>query len=217
MKNKKDNEPMSSLTHFLGFALSIAGLVLMIVSTVRHSTPWHVVSFSIFGTSLILLYLASTVYHFVPKSHRYKKTFQRIDLSLIFILIAGSYTPIILVLMRNIWGWMFFGIVWGIALAGVIIQIFKFKIKYWVNPVLYLFMGWLIVFALPLILETLSLKSFAWLLGGGIAYTVGVLFYALDEVIPRNRWLGMHEVFHIFVLMGSFSHFWLMYNYVVYL
>ena len=217
MKHKIDNEPMSSLTHLFGVLLSIAATVLMIVAAVRHGTAWHVVSFSVFGASLILLYLASTVYHSIPKSHRLKKTFQRIDLSLIFVLIAGSYMPILLVPMRGVWGWTIFGVVWGVALIGVVIQIFKIKHKYWVDVVLYLSMGWIVMIALPILLKTLSPISFAWLLIGGVAYTIGVIFLALDRVVPRSRWFGMHEIFHVFVLAGSFSHFLLMYKYIVYL
>ncbi len=217
MKNIKDNEPLSSLTHLFGFMLSIAGLVLMIVMAVKYSTAWHIVSFSIFGASLILLYLASTVYHFVPKSNKHKNTFRRIDLSFIFVLIAGTYTPIVLVPLRGAWGWTIFGIVWGIALVGVITQIFKIKLKAWSMIILYISMGWIVIIALPALLDSLSRASFAWLLSGGILYTLGVIFLVLDKVLPRHRWFGMHEIFHVFVLAGSFSHFWLMYKYIVYI
>ncbi|MCK5211629.1 hemolysin III family protein [Candidatus Parcubacteria bacterium] len=217
MKNIKDNEPLSSLTHLIGFILSIAALVLMIVMAAKYSTAWHIVSFSIFGASLILLYLASTVYHFVPKSNKHKNTFRRIDLSFIFVLIAGTYTPIVLVPLRGAWGWTIFGIVWGIALIGIIIQIFKIKFKAWSMIALYISMGWIVVIALPVLLNSLSRASFAWLLAGGILYTLGVIFLVLDKVLPRHRWFGMHEIFHVFVLAGSFSHFWLMYRYIVYI
>ncbi|MCK5061994.1 hemolysin III family protein [Candidatus Parcubacteria bacterium] len=212
-----NNEPISSLTHFIGLMLSIAGLVLMIVAAAKHGTAWHVTGFSIFGASLVLLYLASTVYHFIPKTSRLKKIFLRVDLSFIFILIAGTYTPLVLLPLRGPWGWTIFGLVWGLALLGLFIQIFKIRIKSWQAVLLYLFTGWLAVIALPVLWDVFSSASITWLFLGGIFYTVGVLFFSLDKLIPLFRWFGMHEIFHILVMAGSFSHFWLMYRFMVYI
>lgn len=217
MKKIKDNEPMSSLTHFLGLLLSIAGVVLIIVSAVKHSTPWHIVTFSIFGSSLILLYLASTAYHLVPKSSHHKKTFQKIDFSFIFLLIAGTYTPVLLLAIKGVWGWTILGIIWFIALFGIVIQALKIKISARINVALYLTMGWAIIFALPLLFKSLEKESLFWLFAGGLAYSLGVIFFAFDKIIPRTRWFGMHEIFHIFVMAGSFSHFWLMYKYLMFI
>ena len=212
----KDNELISSLSHFIGFLLAIAGLVLLIVAAVKHGTAWHVVTFSIFGASMIWLYLASTVYHFVSRSSRYKPVFRKIDMSSIFVLIAGTYTPVVLLLLGGVWGWVLFGLAWGLALIGIFIQIFKIKLKNWQSVSFYLLMGWMIILAGPHILNFFSLATFFWLLTGGIFYTVGVLFFSLDKIPFLKYRFGLHEIFHIFVLAGSFSHFWLMYRYVVY-
>ncbi len=208
---------MSSLTHLIGFFLSIAGLVLMVVVSAIHGTSWHVVSFSIFGASLILLYLASTVYHFLSKDHKHKNAFMRVDLSFIFILIAGTYTPIALVPIRGPWGWSIFGVVWGMAVLGVVTQIFKINLKPWVHILMYLIMGWLIVIVLPSLIKIFDLSGIIWLVSGGLAYTIGVVFFVIDKIFPKDRLFGLHEVFHVFVMIGSFCHFWLMYNYIVYI
>ena len=217
MKNFQDNEPLSSLTHLVGFFLSIAGLVLLITTAIRYSTAWHLFSFAVFGASLILLYLASTVYHFIPKSNKLTDTFLRIDKSFIFFLIAGSYTPLVLVPLRGSWGWLIFGIVWGTAIAGIIFQIFKKKLNSWITLSLYLALGWFMVLVLPYLAKTLSGPAIAWLIAGGLMYTIGAVFFALDEKWPSRRLFGWHEVFHLFVLGGSLSHFWLMYHYITYL
>jgi hemolysin III len=217
MKIFKNNEPMSGLTHFAGLMLSVAALVLMVIAAAKHGTAWHITAFSIFGASLVLLYAASAVYHFTPKTSPLKRIFQRIDLSLIFVLIAGTYTPVALLPLRGAWGWSLFGLVWGLALTGIIFQIFKIKLKPFQKVFFYLFMGWLVIIALPALLRSLSLESFIWLFMGGIFYTVGVLFYGLERIFPDRRWLGPHDIFHIFVMAGSFSHFWLMYKFIVYM
>lgn len=211
-----NNEPLSSLTHLIGFLLAIAGLVLMIVSAVRYGSAWHIVAFSVFGASMVLLYLASAVYHFVPKASFLKKTFRKIDHSFIFVLIAGTYTPIALLPLRGPWGWTIFGLVWAIALFGIIAKSFELNLKHWQSVAMYLGMGWLIVIALPVIFRSLPEGSLLWLILGGMFYTVGVIFYSFDKMLPLHRWFGMHDVFHIFVMAGSFSHFWLMYKYVLY-
>lgn len=215
-KKIHENEPLSSFTHLVGFFLSIAGLFLLLMAAIRYSTAWHIVSFSIFGASLILLYLASTVYHFVPKAHKLKETFLRADKSFIFLLIAGSYTPLLLVPLRSSWGWFIFGIVWGTALFGISHQIFRKKVNTWLTLTLYLSLGWLLLFALPALANVLPGAAIAWLFVGGLLYTVGAIFFALDEILPRKYLFGWHEVFHLFVLAGSLSHFWLMYRYIVF-
>lgn len=213
----KNNEPLSSLSHFVGFGLSIAGLVLLIVSAVKLSTAWHVVSFSVFGASLILLYLASTIYHAIPKNSKFKQIFRRIDLSLIFILIAGTYTPIALVPLRGAWGWTIFGLVWGGALLGVAFQILKIELKLSALVLMYVLMGWIVIIALPALLNVLTPISMIWLFAGGLFYTFGAVFIVLDRIMSRAKWFGMHEIFHLFVLAGSFSHFWLIYKHIMFL
>ncbi len=211
----KNNEPLSSLTHLIGFLLSIAGLVLLIVFSSLHRTNWHVVGFSIFGASLILLYLASTLYHFFSLDSKAKKIFKKIDHCFIYVLIAGTYTPICLTVLRGGLGWSLFGIIWGLAVFGVVLKSSNIKISEKLSTIIYLLMGWIILIALVPLLNSVNYKGVLFLLAGGIAYSFGTVFFALDKFVPRTRWFGMHEIFHIFVLAGSFLHFWFMLKYLV--
>ena len=211
MNQEKENEPLSSITHFIGLLLSIAGLTLLVVFAALYGTVGHIVGFSIFGSSLVLLYLASSIYHFISKAHRMKGVFQRIDRIMIYILIASTYTPLTLVLPERGLAWSLFGVIWSIALIGIII-IFQKNVKKWIAPTLYILMGWIIVAILPFLIDSLPLAGIWWLVAGGIFYTVGVIFFALDNYVPKKRWFGMHEIFHLFVMAGSFSHFWFMFT-----
>lgn len=215
--NNQNNEPISCLTHFIGVILSIAGLVIMVIFASFRGTVWHIVGFSIFGLSLILLYLSSTLYHFFSKEKNIKNIFQKIDHSMIFVLIAGTYTPICLTIDNRTSGWILFGLIWGTALFGIIVKAFGIKIKKWVSTLNYVLMGWMAVLIIKPLLEWLHFNGFFWLLLGGILYTVGAIFYSLEYKVKKTRWFGMHEIFHLFVLGGSFCHFWLMLKYVVYL
>ena len=212
-----DNEPLSSLTHLIGLLLSIAGLILIVIFGLTHGNVWHVVSFSIFGATLILLYSTSTLYHFVPKSSKAKWILQRIDHSMIFLLIAGTYTPIGLVVLRGGLGWSIFGIIWGLAILGIVFKLLAKDVWQKCSTVLYVVMGWFALIALKPLIESLGIMGMLWLFIGGIFYTVGVIFYALDRFVPRTRWFGMHEIFHLFVMAGSFSHFWLMFAHILYI
>lgn len=215
MKLFFNNEPLSALTHLLGFLLSIAALIVMIVYATNHGSPAHVVGFTIFGSSLILLYFASSLYHFFPQQTKIKQVFQRLDHAMIFVLIAGTYTPICLTIPQRGWGWSLFGVIWGLAAIGIVIKSLALKLPTWLTPSIYLVMGWLLLIAASPLLHWLPTWAFVWLLIGGLCYSLGVIFYALDRLVRRSLWFGMHEVFHVFVLAGSFSHFWLMFKYVL--
>ena len=215
MRYKRENEPLSSLTHLIGAGLAISALVLLVVyAAINHKTRL-VVGFSIFGSAMILLYLSSAIYHFLCETRRAKKIFQKIDHIMIYFLIAATYTPICFILPNRGFGWTIFGIIWGLAIFGAILKAVGGKVKNVFSTIMYLAMGWLGVWALSSLLEILPKYSVLWLVGGGMAYSIGVLFFAIDNYIPRTRWLGMHEVFHIFVIAGSFSHFWFMFRYVL--
>ncbi len=210
-----DNEPMSGITHFIGFLCAVAGLVLLTVFASLRGTAWHVVSFSIFGASMVLLYAASSVYHFVPVTSRVKSLFQRIDQSMVYILIAGTYTPIALVTLRGPWGWSLFGVIWGLALMGVVLRIRTIAIPKFVSLGLYLVMGWLaLIFIFPLTQQLSSVALFLLFLGGAF-YTIGSIAFALGHITFHPKWFGMHEVFHIFVMCGSAAHFYLIFGYVL--
>lgn len=209
------NEPVSSLTHLVATLLSIAGLTLLVTLAALHGTALHVVTTAIFGAALLLLYLASTLYHFLAKEHPAKKMFRILDHSMIYVLIAGTYTPVVLLVLPPAWGWSLFGVIWGLACVGVIKKVLQLPIPGWFSAVFYLAMGWLILISYEPLSSALSWQGFVWLLGGGICYTVGVIFFALDHRYHTGRWYTLHDVFHIFVMLGSFCHFWFVLKFVL--
>ncbi len=214
-KTHDQNEPLSSLTHFLGALLSVSALVLLVVFAVKDGNASHVVGFSVFGASLIILYGTSALYHFFQRETRIKIIFQRLDHAMIFVLIAGTYTPIALLMPHRAWGWSIFGVTWGLAILGIVIKISGVNIREWISVVIYILMGWLAVIAIQPLLQWLSTSALMWLFLGGIFYTVGCIFFALDNIMPRVRWFSMHAIFHLFVMAGSFCHFWLMMFYIL--
>ncbi|MBT3479702.1 MAG: hemolysin III family protein [Candidatus Marinimicrobia bacterium] len=212
--NKILKDPMSGLTHVVGAILSVIGLTLLILEAVDPFDPWKVITFSIFGSGLFLLYTASTLYHWIPVSGRAESILKRFDHMMIYVLIASTYTPICLVPLRGPWGWSLFGIIWGLALFGILWKLFQFKFPEWFSTFYYIFMGWISLIAIwPLIL-TLQTGALIWLLAGGLFYSGGVIFYSLDRQESPRRGFGYHEIWHLFVLAGSASHFWVMYRYI---
>jgi hemolysin III len=197
-------EIVNSITHGIGALLSIAALVILIIVAGQHGDIWHLVSFSIYGTTLILLYLSSTLYHSFTKP-KIKNLFARFDHISIFLLIAGTYTPILLTSLRGVWGWTLFGIIWAMALAGAIIRsIYVYRFRK-LMVAIYLVMGWMAVFAGQQIYEHLSGTSLTFLVLGGLAYSVGVVFYNWRK-LPYS-----HGIWHLFVLAGSILHFFAIY------
>ncbi len=193
-------ELANTITHAIGVGFSITGLVLLVVRAALYGTAWHVVSFSIFGASLILLYLASTLYHGF-RSPRIKEIFRIFDHSAIYLLIAGSYTPFLLVTLRGPWGWSLFGTIWGLAIIGITFKLI-FGPKYDIlSTIFYLLMGWVVIIAIKPLLAALPLAGLAWLAAGGLAYSLGVIFYAWEK-LPYH-----HAIWHGFVLAGSLFHF----------
>lgn len=193
-------EIANSITHGIGVALSIAGLVLLVVFASLYGDAWRIVSFSIYGATLIILYLASTLYHSLTNV-KAKNFFHYLDHSAIFLLIAGTYTPITLVPLRGILGWVLFGLIWALAIGGIVFKALskgRFRI---VSVIIYLAMGWLVVIAAKPIISALPTGLMLWLLIGGACYSLGVIFYALKKM-PYH-----HMVWHIFVLAGSITHF----------
>ncbi|MBI3111664.1 MAG: hemolysin III family protein [Ignavibacteriales bacterium] len=212
---KKLRDPVSGLTHAAGLLLSIAGLVLLVTYAALDEKTWHIVSFSIFGTSLILLYGASSLYHLLPVGERGVTILRKIDHIMIYILIAGTYTPVCLVALRGSWGWSLFGIVWGLALGGIVMKLFWMKAPRWLSTVIYLSMGWLVVIAFVPLLQALPPGGILWLSIGGMSYTVGAIIYAIKKPNILPGVFGFHELWHLFVMAGSFSHFWVMLRYIL--
>lgn len=212
----KQNEPGSALTHCIGALLAIAGLVLLIVIASLNGGSKAIVSYTIFGSTMIVLYSMSALFHFFcAKQVRLKRLFQRFDHIGIYLLIAGTYTPVSLVILPPGWGWSLFGVIWGLAIVGSVIEFFNGKWAQYASLTLYLVMGWLAIVCFNTLKASLTEEAFFWLIGGGIMYTIGAVFYILDSSVARTRWCGMHEIFHIFVLLGSFAHFIMLYRYVL--
>ncbi len=217
----KVRDLVSGLTHCIGAALSLVGLVLLIVFSAIYGNAYHVVSFTIFGVGLFLLYLFSTLYHWLNISEKGITVFRKFDHIMIYILIAASYTPVCLVSLRGPWGWSLFGIIWGLAVLGTILTAIWIKAPRAITTTIYIIMGWAVVIAAyPLIKvfsEANNLKSLLWLLAGGIFYTIGGIIYALK--IPKTKWkgFGFHEIFHIFVMLGSACHYWFVIRYVLFM
>ncbi len=201
-------EIFNSITHGTGALMSLAGLVLLIVFASLYGEARHIVSCAIFGVSLVLLYTASTLYHSFRKPN-VKFVFKIIDHSCIYILIAGTYTPFMLVAVRGVLGWTIFGIVWGMTVLGILFKSFfihRFKIF---STLAYIAMGWIAIFAIKPIFQNLSEGAIFWLIAGGLAYTVGTIFYAWKK-LPFN-----HAIWHSFVLAGSICHFVAVLFYVI--
>lgn len=194
---------MNAVSHGIGIILGITALIVLLITASHSGSVWHVVSYSIYGATLIFLYLASTLYHSMPKG-RVKDIFKIVDHSAIFLLIAGCYTPITLIALRGRLGWTIFGVVWGIAIAGIILKVLcikKFKVM---STVMYIAMGWIIIFAIKPLVEILNTKSLMFLVAGGLTYTIGAIFYSLKGMKFN------HTIWHFFVLGGSVFHFFTM-------
>jgi hemolysin III len=203
----RGEEIAHSITHGVGAALAVAGLVLLVLRADASGDPWRMVSFSVFGATLVLLYTVSCLYHaMIPR--RAKRVFRSLDHAAIYLLIAGTYTPFLLVGLRGGWGWSMFGVIWGLAIIGVV-----FKSKYAgqyrrASTLLYIGMGWLAVITFKPMLATVSAGGLIWLLAGGIAYTGGSVFY-LWKKLPYH-----HAIWHLFVMAGSACHWIAIYRYL---
>ena len=210
-------DPGSAITHFIGMLMAIFAAVPLLIKAAREPDHIYLISLSIYALSLILLYAASTTYHTFDLSERANTILKKIDHMMIFVLIAGSYTPICLITLKGRTGTILLALVWGIAIVGIILKAFWVFCPKWVSSVLYIGMGWTCVLAFTQILNTLSPAAFGWLLAGGIIYTIGGVIYALKLPIFNNRHknFGSHEIFHLFVMGGSMCHFIVMYAFVL--
>jgi hemolysin III len=200
-------EKFNSITHLIGAVAAAAGLVALVVLTARQGDPWRIVSFSIYGTTLLLLYTFSTLYHSLHG--KAKRIFRILDHNSIYLLIAGTYTPFTLVTIRGAWGWSLFGVIWGLAAIGIVLDSLPNIKSRIIQIIIYLVMGWSCVVAIKPLLEVLPANGFYWLLAGGLFYTVGVIFYVLDKKVKH-----FHGVWHLFVLAGSISHYVTIFFYV---
>src|SRR6478752_6941081 len=204
----RGEETASQLTHAVGAVLGMAGLVLLVVFARRHGDAWHVVSSAIFGAMLVLLYVVSTLYHSF-QGERTRQVLQKFDHAAIFLLIAGTYTPFVLVTLRGPWGWSLFGVVWGLAILGVVLKFWfagRFRLT---STVIYVVMGWLVLIAFKPLLAALPAGGMKLLVAGGLCYTGGAVFY-LWKQLPYH-----HAIWHLFVLGGSACHWAAVFFYVL--
>lgn len=213
----KLKDPVSGITHFIGALLSVPALVILVYCAATNSTVWHVVSFSVFGATLILLYTISTLYHTLPLTSKGTLRLKRLDHMAIYLLIVGTYTPVCLVTLRGAWGWSLLGSIWGIAVAGIVLKCVWLNAPRWLSTLFYTGMGWLVIIAFMPLLRTVPLQGIGWLVAGGLLYSIGALIYATKRPRTPLAFFGFHEIFHLFVLAGSFCHFWLMYRFILYL
>lgn len=207
--------PWSSITHGAGALLAVVGTAFLLVRAILlRLDPWHVVSFAIYGCSMVGLYTASTLYHSLNGSVALRLALRKLDHCSISLLIAGSYTPICLTVLRTqgAWGWAIFGIIWAMAAAACVLALIWINSPRWLTAGVYLVMGWLAVIALYPISRGLTPLGMFWLLTGGVLYSAGGVLYALKWPGRDNPRFGCHEVFHLFILAGSVSHFFLMYQ-----
>ncbi len=204
----RGEELANSITHGIGVALSIAGLAVLTAFATLLGNVWHIVSVSIYGTTQILLYTASTLYHSIPIP-RAKQILRRLDHTAIFLLIAGTYTPFTLVNLRGPWGWTLLILVWALAVIGILLQGFLLRQKSIWNALIYIAMGWVVIIGVKPLLNALPLGGLLLLLGGGLAYSGGAIFYVWKR-LPYN-----HAIWHLFVLIGSVFHYFAVLFYVI--
>lgn len=193
-------ERFNGYTHLAGAIASVAGLAVLLYISSRQGDIWKTISFSIYGTTLLLLYLFSTLYH--SMRGRLKSIFQKFDHIAIYLLIAGTYTPFTMVTLRGEIGWTLFAVVWGLAMIGIVVDLLPRKGHRILPILIYLFMGWLIIVVLDPLIASIPSAGFTWLIAGGLFYTTGLIFYILDQ---HHRYA--HGIWHLFVLAGSVSHF----------
>lgn len=210
-------DPWSAITHFIGMLMAIFAAVPLILKALQEPEKIYVISILIYATSLILLYAASATYHTFDKSERINTILKKIDHMMISVLIAGSYTPICLLVLKGRLGIILLATVWSFAIVGILLKAFWVNCPKWVSSVLYIAMGWTCVLAFTQIFHSLSPAAFGWLLAGGLIYTAGGVIYALKLPLFNNRHkdFGSHEIFHLFVMGGSACHFIVMYAFVL--
>ena len=209
-------DPGSALTHFIAMILAIIAAIPLLSKAGHDSGHMHISALAIFILSMIGLYAASTIYHTLDISPKINKLLRKIDHMMIFILIAGTYTPVCMIVLGDKTGWTMLTLVWGIAIVGILINALWITCPKWFSSLIYIAMGWVCILAITKILSSMPRAGFMWLLAGGIIYTVGGIIYAMKLPFfnSRHRYFGSHEIFHLFVMGGSLCHYVMMYRFV---
>lgn len=208
-------DPISALTHFIGLIACIPCIFVLLFEAAQRDTATHIIGFAVFGLSLVLLYGASTIYHSLWVSQEKILLLRRIDHIMIFVLIAGTYTPICLVSLAGPWGWIMLSLIWTLAICGTIMKIFWLQAPRWLSTSLYIAMGWIAVIAFVPLQKAVSWTGIGLLLAGGLAYTIGAIIYGLKKPNFSFPNFGFHEIFHLFVMVGSGCHIAFMYLFVL--
>jgi len=205
---------MNGFTHFIGIIFAVIATILLLDISLNPYKPYHFISFSVFGFGMIMLYTTSTLYHWLKLSDAGIMKLRRADHIMIFIYIAATYTPVCIVALKGTLGWSLLIAVWFVALVGVIIKIFWMNAPRWLSTFIYILMGWLAVIVIYPLVNAIQIGALIWLSIGGLFYSIGAVIYALKKPDPYPGILGFHEIFHLFVLLGTFSHFWMIYKYI---
>jgi hemolysin III len=213
-QTKKLREPINGLTHLAGGLLASAGLIVLLAKAASTGRVDQLVAFGVFGLSLVALYTASTLYHLLPLSPAGVARLRRLDHVAIFLLIAGTYTPFCLLALQGAWRWGLLALVWALALCGVLLKVLWMGGPRWLSVVLYLGMGWVAVVAAPALLQAVPVGGMAWVLAGGLIYSVGALVYGFKRPNPIPGAFGFHELWHLLVVAGSACHFWAVLRFV---
>lgn len=203
-------EPVNGLTHAVGAVLAIGALIALVVPAVSANKTRHVIAFAIYGTSLFLLYTSSALYHLLPVRERAVTVLRRVDHMMIYVLIAGTYTPICMIALRGAWGTTILVIIWTMACAGMIFSSLWLDAPRWLSTSLYVIMGWMAIVAIVPLVRALSIEGLLWLFGGGVFYSLGALMYGMKKPNPFPGTFGFHEIWHLCVLAGSACHFLMM-------
>ncbi|WP_409273527.1 PAQR family membrane homeostasis protein TrhA [Neobacillus sp. SCS-31] len=209
-------EPINGLTHLVGALLSFAGLLAMVIkASAAAASPLAISAVMVFGISMVLLYSASATYHMVIAKDRVIAFLRRLDHSMIFVLIAGTYAPFCLISLNGTTGWVMFAIIAAVAVIGVIFKMVWFNCPRWLSTALYIIMGWMIIFVASPLAGSIPREGLTLLILGGVIYTIGGIIYGAKPNFLRTKYMGFHEIFHIFILLGSLAHFLSIYLYVL--
>lgn len=214
MRRARMREPASGLTHLAGAGLAVAVLTGLVVQAVGTGSRLRLLAVAVFGGSLVALYAASALYHLLPLAPRGVARLRRLDHAMVFVLIAGTYTPFCLLALEGGWRWGLLGMIWGMAAAGIASKLRWMDVPIWLSTGVYILMGWAVVPALPALARTVPGEGLAWLVVGGMAYSLGAVVHATGWPSPRPGVFGAHEVWHLFVLAGSACHVWVVTRYL---
>lgn len=216
MKLEKIKDPGSAITHFIAMLMAGFSALPLLIHAIHSPKIVNIGPLIVFIVSMVLLYLASTLYHTFDKGEKINRLLKKFDHSMISVLIAGTYTPVCLLVLKPAQGFPLLALVWGLAIMGILLKLFWVYCPRWVSSIIYIIMGWTCVLAFGPLLHILSTPAFGWLLAGGIIYTIGGVIYALKLPLfnSRHKYFGSHEIFHLFVMGGSICHFVFMYCYV---